>query len=332
MSNDRIWYMHRNGMKEGPLTLAEMLSRKKEGSLKPETQVWRAGMAGWVSAGQQTESTGGGREPESDRDYEQSLMIELNRGVREVEDRTTAIDRGMLRKAKGEAQQAVVLERRVSGRMPMGMRSAVAGRQSRGMGWTGFLAVAPVLAVAFAATGLRLGWLEPQAFGPRLSPYLERIFSPVPELSGVSASDHARLRAAVSSKRVDGVDAAWVFAPASIDEAQGKDGRLVVYLGSNLPDGAVVRAGLRGPVEVTFPLTVLHGLARSRPLETMKGQSLPSGSYFAFVVDGDEADQSVAALSWLRALPPDAAKAAGRLPAGLGENRRFVWGQQVELR
>lgn len=339
MSESRIWFMHRNGLKEGPFTLAEMMGRKKDGILRSDSQVWRDGMAGWVAAssveefksGRPTGRSAGGRYKVAagdgeatgmhTRDHEKSLVIELKRGVAEVEDQTTAIDRGMLRRAKSEAVQVSRLERKQGGRAATGVRGALVGTRSRGLGWKVYAAVAPMLAVVALSGGLRLGWIPTSVLGSGLQPVLERMFSAIPALDGVNDETLAELRAAarVPAPKV-GVSVA--FAPGN----QGYS----LYVATNLPSGAGLRVGIRGitdpTMEVTFPIQVQGHIAQSRTLQDVKGRALAAGRYQVFVVEGDDAEQSPAALARLRQIPPDAARTGvGRLPAGMPSNRRLTW-------
>jgi hypothetical protein len=334
MSADRVWYMHRNGMKEGPFTLAEMLERKRDGVLKADSQVWRNGMAGWVAAASVEELKGStsnegrfrvGRgaevkEQASTRDFEKSLVMELRRGVEEVEDKTTAIDRSLLKKAKTEAAQAVRLERKTGGSEVASVRGAMLGSRSRGLGWKTYVAVAPLLAVALGVVALRMHWISPAVLGPQAKAVLEPWFSAVPEIPGLSPEEMRALRAAVEveSSRV-GIATAFL--------REGEQFALIVA--SNLPDGTVLRVAIRGlesNVEVSFPMTLQRGLARSRALTDLKGRALAPGRYEVFVVDGESSEQSPAAVARLKALAPDASTGnAARLPAGLPVERKFTW-------
>lgn len=341
MSSDRVWYMHRNGMKEGPFTLEEMLGRKRDGILKPDSHVWRNGMAGWVAASSVEEFKGGrlaegryrvGSPPATQddgvtREFEKSLVMELRRGVEEVEDQTTAIDRSVLRKAKSEAAQAARLERKHGSSDVPRVRGALLGNRSRGLGWKTYVAVAPMLALAVGMVGLRMNWIPASAFGPEAQPYLERWFSAVPALPGVSDEELRALRAAVSTDRSRvGIGVAFVR------EDQG----YAMVVASNMPDGTVLRVGLRGvetDSEVTFPLAIHRGLAKSRVLQDAKGRMLQAGSYWVFVADAEDSDQSPAAQARLRALAPESRQGGTeRLPAGMPHEHRFMWTEQKTIR
>ena len=219
------------------------------------------------------------------------------------------------------------LERKLGGGPPR-VRGAQVGHRSRGLGWRTYAAIAPMLAIAVLSGGFRLGVIPTSLFGSAFQPVLERMFSRIPSVPGVDSDQMAAMRAAagLDSKQL-GLSVAFVQ----------EEGHYAMVAASNLPDGAVLRVGIRGAaepaMEVTFPLTILGGMAKSRALQDMKGRPLTPGRYQVFVVDGEEAEQSPGALARLRALPADAAHSGvGRLPAGMPSNRRFTWMEERSVR
>jgi len=49
------WYVGRNGVREGPFDLSTVQQQIAAGTLTAGTLVWKAGMAGWIAAGEQAE-------------------------------------------------------------------------------------------------------------------------------------------------------------------------------------------------------------------------------------------------------------------------------------
>jgi hypothetical protein len=81
---------------------------------------------------------------------------------------------------------------------------------------------------------------------------------------------------------------------------------------------------------VSFPLTFRDGLARSRPLETPRGEVLTPGRYAVYVVDAPDSEQSESARAFLASLPEESAqRGTARLPAGARGNHRLVWTTEV---
>jgi uncharacterized membrane protein len=85
--------------------------------------------------------------------------------------------------------------------------------------------------------------------------------------------------------------------------------------------------------EVTFPLAIQRGLAKSRVLQDARGKALQPGSYWVFVADAEDSDQSSAAQARLRALAPEnRSGGTERLPAGMPQGHRFMWTEQKTIR
>ena len=49
------WHVAENGAAVGPFTPQQLSGAVGSGRLRPDTLVWRAGMEGWVAAGQMPE-------------------------------------------------------------------------------------------------------------------------------------------------------------------------------------------------------------------------------------------------------------------------------------
>jgi hypothetical protein len=47
---DAQWYLGVDGRQEGPFTTTALADRARAGALRPETLVWRTGMATWTAA------------------------------------------------------------------------------------------------------------------------------------------------------------------------------------------------------------------------------------------------------------------------------------------
>ena len=49
---EAVWYMAVNGQRQGPFAATQVTEGVASGQVTAETLVWRAGMSGWVAAGQ----------------------------------------------------------------------------------------------------------------------------------------------------------------------------------------------------------------------------------------------------------------------------------------
>jgi hypothetical protein len=324
------WFLHIAGQPVGPLSLEEMMARKREGAFTPLTPVWTEGMAAWALAQDVAELKGffdassvalpmsppplalarassqhepASQEPQAPSQPQAaqaraahrsrpqpkppvlgddfSHLIELKPG--DVDDRTSSIDRKLLKSAKKEASRALKTayrEAKVVGAADdpnLGPKLVIAAAAVVIAGFVGYLVFGP-------ASGSKQGDLR-----ERLASWL----SPMPAIAELSAEDNAAFQAVgKADAKVDGIRAAIA---ASTREQPGQP---VFHVAANLPEGASLSFSLKGdpatllsdkPVEIRSPLTLSKRLAKSKPMHLPDGSPLPAGEYVVSVSREDDA-------------------------------------------